>query len=534
MIKFHNKYYLVVAFIFITLSAAQTTFNAATYAYIFKVIEEKNTSLLLKYIILVIFGYILFSIITYLKDFWTNKNISFFNTSIKTELIKKTLEKEKHLSETFEVSSKTSFFMNDLKLLEENYVKQLFNIVNYAVTLIIILFFSMSNSFFMTIIFLLFTAITPMFTKIYKTKIEKANSHWTIENQHFSSVLKDILKGAETISSYKSEKYFIGKFNRKIKNLEESNKDMNNAISLSDALVTALSYLFMYIPIGIGMYFTIQGRLSLSSFVAVQYSSSWIVNNFLGLSMSMNKLNSIGEIKKTIINTLEFEQPPETDVLGDEKINSIIFQNVSFNYGDKGIFEDINLKLNTKDNVLLEGVSGSGKSTFLKLITKKLAPTNGKILINGEDLKNISKNELNNYVSLVPQTVAVFNGTLKENITLGKEVSEDKLNESIEKAGLKDLVQQVGLNYLIKEDGEGLSGGQLKRIEIARAILFDKPILLIDEGNASLDKQNAISINKTIATLNKLIIDVEHYIPEASMKFYNKKYYFENGKLEEN
>ncbi|MFE2776039.1 MULTISPECIES: ATP-binding cassette domain-containing protein [Lactobacillales] len=93
-------------------------------------------------------------------------------------------------------------------------------------------------------------------------------------------------------------------------------------------------------------------------------------------------------------------------------------------------------------------------------------------------------------------------------------------------------MQQVGLNYLIGEDGEGLSGGQLKRVEIARAILFDKPILLIDEGNASLDKQNALAINKTVANLNKLVIDVEHYVPEESMKNYTRKYYLENRRVQ--
>ncbi|MGH2080739.1 ATP-binding cassette domain-containing protein [Aerococcus urinaeequi] len=532
MIKFYNKQYLAVAFIFIGLAAVETTFNAATYAYIFKVIEEKDTSLLLKYIILVVLGYILFSIITYLKDFWTNKNIAFFNTSLKTELIRKILEKETSLSKTEGVSSNTSFFMNDLKLLEENYVKQLFNVVSYLVTLVVILTFSMSNSFLLTVIFLVFTSVTPLFTNIYKEKIEESNSHWTKENKSFSSILKDILSGAETIASYKSENYFIKKFYLKVKGLEESTKDMNNAISLSNALVIALSYLFLYLPIGMGIYFTIQGRISLASFVAVQYSSSWIINNFLGLSQCINKLNSIGEIKKTIINTLEFKQPDDTNVLRNQKIDSVVFQNVSFNYEDKKIFEHLDLTLNSNDNVLLEGASGSGKSTFLKLLTKKLTPTNGEIFINGEDMKSISKSELYNYVSLIPQTVAIFNDTLRNNITLGKEVSEEKLSEAIKKAGLEELIQQVGLNYLIGEDGERLSGGQLKRVEIARAILFDKPILLIDEGNASLDKQNALAINKTVANLNKLVIDVEHYVPEESMKNYTRKYYLESRRVQ--
>lgn len=528
MIKFFKKSYLATAFTFIVMAAIETTFNAATYAYIFKVIEEKDISRLVLYIAIVIFGYIFFSIIIYLKDYWINKNIAFFNTHLKTELIKKVLEKESHAEEQTEVSSNTSFFMNELKLVEENYVKQLFNIINYSVVLITILTFSINNSFSLTIIFLSFTSISPFITRLNKSKIEKSNIKWTLKNKHFSSILRDILKGAETISSYKSEQHFIKRFYNRVTELEESNQDMNNAISLSNSIVIALSYLLMYVPIGIGMYLVIQGDLQLSSFVAVQYSSNWIVNNFLGISSSINKLNSTTEIKGAITNLLEFNQSNSTNVLTNSKIDSIVFQDVSFYYGDKTILDNVNITLQDNDNVLLEGASGSGKSTFLKLLTKKLTPNSGNIYINAQNIDDISRSELYDYISLVPQSVSIFSGTLRENITMGRDVVTEEMSKAVQDAGLEELVQQIGLEYQIGEEGSGLSGGQLKRIEIARAILFNKPILLIDEGNASLDKKTAVSINETIARLNKLVIDVEHYIPDDSLKQYTKRYYLEN------
>lgn len=531
MTIFFKKSYMATAFFFILLAAVETTFNAAAYAYIFRVIEEKNVRLLVVYVAVVVAGYCFFSAVTYLKDYWTNKNLAFFNINLKTELIKKILEKEAYSSNQTAVSKHTSFFMNELKLLEESYVKQVFQVLSHGVTMMVILAFSINNSFVLTVIFLAFTSVTPLFTKVHRGKIEKANSRWTSKNQKFSSILKDVLEGAETITAYKSERHFLKKFREKASSLEESSQAMNNAISLSNATVIAVSYLFMYFPIGIGMYWVIQGELPLASFVAVQYSSSWIVNNFLGLSQCINKLNSTKEIQKKIKTFLEFNKPETTNLLKGQQIESIVFREVSFAYGDKHVFEQLNMELHSNDNVLLEGASGSGKSTFLKLLTKKLLPTSGEIYINGQNLKAISKNELYDYMSLVPQTVALFSGTLKENVTLGREVSDEELSEAIKKAGLEELVKQRGLDYHIGESGEGLSGGQLKRIEIARAILFNKPILLIDEGNASLDKRNALSINQTIARLNKLIVDVEHYIPEESMANYTRKYYLENNTL---
>jgi ABC-type multidrug transport system fused ATPase/permease subunit len=367
----------------------ETHRRTQAYSQIFAVIETKSMQQITSYIIIVMLGYLFFSIIGYLENFIINKSIKETNQKIKTTILEKIILKGKIRNKN-NVSDNLSFFLNDLKQLEDNYFLHLFKSLGYISTIILTLLFSIQNNFSLTIIFLLFSSITPFLTKLFKNKIELTNKLWTTKNSHFSSSLKDILQGITTIKNYNAEKEYLKKFEEQTKSLEKSNETRKNSLALSNSVVTVIAYLFMYLPIGIGMAYVVQGKLPLSSFIAVQYSSSWIVNSFLGLSQSLNTVNSTGDIRRKVESLLSTKEKPVTNKLRGNKIKTIEFKDVSFSYENKDIFNKLNFCINLGEKVLIQGPSGSGKSTFLKLITKEVVPTKGHIYINGEDITNLN------------------------------------------------------------------------------------------------------------------------------------------------
>lgn len=191
-----------------------------------------------------------------------------------------------------------------------------------------------------------------------------------------------------------------------------------------------------------------------------------------------------------------------------EEIDTVEFDRVDFSYvPEKPILRGLSFKAGKGEKVLIQGSSGSGKSTILKLINRELKPDGGSVFLNGKDTV-VPK------AGYVSQDPAMFSDTIRYNLTLGNEFDEDRIMNAVERAGLHDFVEENGLDYVIEEEGGNLSGGQKQRIEIARALLYDCSMLLIDEGTSALDAKTAEKVHDTVMNLGKTVVEVAHYIPD--------------------
>jgi hypothetical protein len=266
-------------------------------------------------------------------------------------------------------------------------------------------------------------------------------------------------------------------------------------------------YIIMNIlPIAIGIYMGIKGYITIPAFIAVQYSSGWIVGSLGQIAGLMAVLKSTESIREKIVSFKDVANVPENEI---EDVRKIEFKDVDFAYNeDKEILRKFSLKAENGNKILIQGSSGSGKSTILKLISGELKPDSGKVLLNDKELKH-------RRLGFISQNPAVFNETLRYNITLGKDFTEAEINKAIEQAGLADFVKENGLDYIIEDEGGNISGGQKQRIEIARALLYNCSVLLVDEGTSALDKNTAAKVHNTIMNLDKTVVEVAHYIPDG-------------------
>ena len=215
---------------------------------------------------------------------------------------------------------------------------------------------------------------------------------------------------------------------------------------------------------------------------------------------------------------------------------SIAFQNVNFSYNQgEAILHDINFEIGTSQFVAIVGPSGSGKSTILNLITKYYQPERGDILIGQQAIQSIGSEKVLQNISMVDQDVFLFNDTILNNIRYAKpEATEQEIIAAAKEANCHDFIGKLEYGYdtMVGENGNKLSGGERQRISIARAILKDSPILLLDEATASLDIENELAVREAIKNLlkkKKTIVMIAHTL--SIIKNADKILVIEEGKI---
>jgi len=237
-----------------------------------------------------------------------------------------------------------------------------------------------------------------------------------------------------------------------------------------------------------------------------------------------NKMDEVLVNKDNYIETLDMDFFKE----------SIEFNDVAFSYEKNNVFTDVNLTIKKGEKYLIVGPSGGGKSTFLKLLRKYFTPHEGEILIDGKNLKDIKKRSYFKNISNVEQQVFLFEDTLKNNITLYKDYSEEEINFAIEKAGLNDFVNGLtnGINTSILDNGKNISGGEKSRVAIARGLLSKTDIIFLDEAFASLDSTIAKEIENTLLSLDGItVVNVSHVVFDETREKYDNVFVVKNKKV---
>ncbi len=325
-----------------------------------------------------------------------------------------------------------------------------------------------------------------------------------------ASRLNNNLGGILTIKSFTTEKWELNRLNKESLSYQKSNK---SAIKLSSAFIPLIRFaiLFAFIAILLIGGFQVWNKTlnvgTYSFLVFITQRLLWPLTT-LGhvLDDFQRSLASINRVIDLIDTPIEIKDG--TKKIDIKTINGeISFRNISFNYlGRKSTISGINFKVPAKTTIGIVGLTGSGKSTLIKLLLRIYDINKGTILIDGISIKDIKLKELRKCISLVSQETYLFHGTVKENISYG---SNNASFEDIVKASkiseAHKFIEQLpdGYKTIVGERGQRLSGGQRQRIALARAVLKNAPILILDEATASVDNETEVLIQKSLSKISK-------------------------------
>ena len=321
---------------------------------------------------------------------------------------------------------------------------------------------------------------------------------------------------------------------RKAENIEQKAKAWIHLTQNLFAVVSMLGFMFLSIWV-----FRC-GKIDTTDFIYANSLFAMIAGMIFQLTWVYNNVMRIHGQLKSALDTLAIEpglkDKPDAVNLHANKAE-IEFNNVSFAYaGREKLFENLNLTIKAGEKVGLVGCSGSGKSTFIKLIARYYDTTAGSIKINGKDISDVKQDSLHRLISTIPQDVCLFNRTLFDNILYGRtNATEEEVYNAARQAGADEFIRAFPGGYQTKVGDRGvvLSGGERQRIAIARAILKNAPILIFDEATSALDSQSEKHIQKSLIRLmkNKTVIAIAHRL--STLREMDRILVFEHGQIVE-
>lgn len=350
------------------------------------------------------------------------------------------------------------------------------------------------------------TLLSFMINPLAKQKEVSEYSRYFNVLRDNSELFQETIELQQEISSFNQADNVKKNLYKKMEESERIHLKVEVLPMLAVGISSSLSYISLAVVLAVGIQLLIHNEISLLYLIGYLIGSIKIKELF---DVSREGMTEMSYIEPAIVRIKEIknaalQEGKDTDLSSYD----IEFKNVSFAYNeDAKVLKGVSFVAKQGEVTALVGISGSGKTSVLRLISRLYDYDTGSILIDGKDIKNISTDSLFKNVSIVFQDVTLFNTSIMENIRLGREnATDEEVKEAAVLANCMDFIEKLpdGFNTLIGENGAELSGGERQRISIARAFLKDAPVLILDEISASLDVDNEKKIQDS---LNKLIKD---------------------------
>jgi len=378
------------------------------------------------------------------------------------------------------------------------------------------------------------TLLSFMINPLAKQKEVSEYSRYFNVLRDNSELFQETIELQQEISSFNQSDKVKKKLYKKMEESERIHLKVEVIPMLAVGISSSLSYISLAVVLAVGIQLLIHNEISLLYLIGYLIGAIKVKELF---DVSREGMTEMSYIEPAIVRIKEIKnavlQEGEDTNLSSYDIE---FKNVSFAYNeDAKVLKDVSFTAKQGEVTALVGISGSGKTSVLRLISRLYDYDTGSILIDGKDIKNISTESLFKNVSIVFQDVTLFNTSIMENIRLGREsATDEEVKEAAVLANCMDFIEKLpdGFNTLIGENGAELSGGERQRISIARAFLKDAPVLILDEISASLDVDNEKKIQDSLNKLikDKTVIIISHRL--KSIENVNKIVVIDEGVVE--
>ncbi len=518
--------YKKILLFFLVLTILASLFSLLNSFYLSSLYNQKNNYHI------VLFLFLLFSVFKIIIDYIKNSIVFDFDNNFDSKLTNNIYKKILSLPLRYHHSRPVGDIMsrvNDLSSIKEfiNFVS--FSLITdflFVIIIFIIIFFINKLLFLLLIIF----ALTYMFVYLlFRDKIYSMSLILKEKNSEVNSYLIESILGIDTIKNFNIEKERKLRFKSKYNNLLKLNVKYNKfilSIELFQNFIMTISNVFILF---VGIKLVNKGLLLFSNLIII---NSLLIYFFISLK-NIIYFDRILIDSKNSYNRLEDLLDEEEDNNNKSNFNfnnNIEFKNVAYSYDSYNIFENLSFNIDKGDFVFVKGDSGVGKSTLFKILTKQINDYKGKVIIDNTNIKNLSLNDIRNNICFVSQNEIIFTDTILNNITLFKEVAKKELEKVIRITGIDKFLKEknISLNFLLEENGHNISGGERQRILLARALLQNKKILILDETTNGIDTLSEENIvRKVKEEYDVTLILISHRYD--NLKLFNKVFEIKGG-----
>ena len=490
---------------------------------------EKFVPIILASIFLIILLFVTEYIDGYVMSSYIKNTVNYLRCDIFTKILNKDLK-----DFSLDNSGKyISILYNDIKIIEDSLLNNIFLVISSFISFIISLLFLFSISPSIVIFIVIFGILGFVIPNALSKKLIIEKNNYSHNLEEITSVTKDLFSGFEVIKGFN-----IGsKINTIFKNSSNTVESTKKKCSILESIIKGFSLSFsvtVYLGVLIlGGYLMYKGEISVGTAIIIIQLSTHIVGPVKTSISLINQIKSVSLIADKIDEILYDSCEDIEEVSLPKFENSIEVKNLDFSYtNDRKALNNINLTFEKNKKYAIVGESGCGKSTLIKLLMRYYKDYNGDILIDNKDIHKIFSNDLYKNMSMIQQNVFMFDDSIKENIKLFANYSDEEVLSICDRSGLSNLISRLpdGINSLVGENGNKLSGGEKQRIAIARSLINNTKILILDESTSALDNETAYNLESSLLSINDLtLIVVTHKLIKNILLNYDEIIVMKDG-----
>lgn len=490
---------------------------------------EKFVPIILASIFLIILLFVTEYIDGYVMSSYIKNTVNYLRCDIFTKILNKDMK-----DFSLDNSGKyISILYNDIKIIEDSLLNNIFLVISSFISFIISLLFLFSISPSIVIFIVIFGILGFVIPNALSKKLIIEKNNYSHNLEEITSVTKDLFSGFEVIKGFN-----IGsKINTIFKNSSNTVESTKKKCSILESIIKGFSLSFsvtVYLGVLIlGGYLMYKGEISVGTAIIIIQLSTHIVGPVKTSISLINQIKSVSLIADKIDEIL-YDSCEDIEEISLPKFeNSIEVKNLDFSYtNDRKALNNINLTFEKNKKYAIVGESGCGKSTLIKLLIRYYKDYNGDILIDNKDIHKIFSNDLYKNMSMIQQNVFMFDDSIKENIKLFANYSDEEVLSICDRSGLSNLISRLpdGINSLVGENGNKLSGGEKQRIAIARSLINNTKILILDESTSALDNETAYNLESSLLSINDLtLIVVTHKLIKNILLNYDEIIVMKDG-----
>ena len=464
--------------------------------------------------------------------YWVLQLKVLITTSIRRELKKDAFQSIMNVDlsyfEQFDNGEYLANLTNDVTIIDERYISEFLNVLesvfNILTTGLALLFINR----FLALTVVATGTLAVVVVLIESRATNRKNRAFVDRFAAFTQLLKEFFAAFPTIRNYSVETQFQKQFEQANEETEQTKFVADSELQYANAFSTGLVWLMDFTVVGLGIAEVIRGNLT----VGMVYTAYLFVGNIgVPLQSVLNAVNSMLSVKAVVEKFERLHQRARAEVAREQQEDGTLsgdirFENVSLRFGNKDIFRNVSFTFEQGKKYLIVGKNGAGKSTLFKLLKRRVTSYTGEVFLGEKNLSELSNRRLAGHVSYLNENCSVISDTVRSNITLYRDYSEEELQQAVQAAHL-----ELDLDHRIRDAGANISSGERRKIEIARALLSRPEVVIFDEVISTLDIESAYEIERLALLLDATVMFVSHNFSGKNIGLYDEILLLDDGQI---